>query len=269
MLDDRLREFLDEDSTGWRDVSSSVVEGDARARVVTKENGVVAGLDEASRLLGLLDSGVEIETGFDDGEEIDEGDTVLEAEGDAASLLRGERPCLNILGSMSGIATVTADCVEKAGEVTVAATRKTTPGYRSFEKKAVRVGGGDPHRYSLDDAVMLKENHIELEGLETAFERARDTKSFTSKIEVEAETVETAVEAAELGADIVLLDNMSPSEVENCVDELGSYDVVVEASGGITPENVGEYAGTGVDVVSMGSLIHSSDWLDYSMRIEK
>ncbi|MDY7080951.1 MAG: nicotinate-nucleotide diphosphorylase (carboxylating), partial [Halobacteria archaeon] len=137
------------------------------------------------------------------------------------------------------------------------------------EKKAVRLGGGDPHRYNLADAVMIKDNHIAHIGLEEAIERAKREASFTTKIEIEAETIDTAERAAQLGADIVLLDNMTPSEVEKAVGALENHDVIVEASGGITPENVVEYVRTGVDVVSMGSLIHSSDWLDLSMRMQE
>lgn len=266
MLKEELRDFLEEDfGTEWRDVSSSIV-GDKRVsgEVITRESGVVAGLNESSQLFDQLN--VTTHSNFEDGDSIDAGDVVLEVEGSASSVLRGERSSLNILCSMSGIATVTRKCVNAVNdEVVVAATRKTTPGYRSFEKKAVRVGGGDTHRYNLGDAVMIKENHISVLGLEEAVERAREESSFTAKIEVEAETLEEAKRAEELGVDIVLLDNMTPGEVENCVKELD--DVIVEASGGITPENVAEYAETGVDVVSMGSLIHSSDWLDMSMKV--
>lgn len=262
-----MKQFLDEDSgVEWRDVGNSVVEGEtASASVLVNEEGVVAGLHEAGVLFDIL--GVEATPRFEDGDEVVSGDVVMGVEGDAAEVLRGERPALNLLGSMSGVATATKRCVEAAGDVVVAATRKTTPGYRAFEKKAVKVGGGDPHRYDLMDAVMVKDNHVELLGLEEAYRRVEREVSFTQKIEVEAESVDGAVMAAELGADIVLLDNMSPGDVGEAMDALSGFDVLVEASGGITLENVGEYVAAGVDVVSVGGLVHSSDWLEVSMNV--
>lgn len=270
-MKDSVKEFLSEDvSADWRDVSSAVVEGtEAEATVFTREEGIVAGVEEACTVFSRL--GAEPNPRVEDGEGVEASDVIIEPSGDGVALLRGERLALNLLGSMSGIASATRECVElveKAGSDTkVAATRKTTPGYRDFEKRAVRLGGGDPHRHDLMDAVMLKENHLELVGLEEAYRRAEERASFTTKIEVEAEDVHTAERAAELGADIVLLDNMTPEEVAEAVEGLGSYDVTVEASGGITRDNVGEYARAGADVVSMGSLVHSSDWLDLSMRV--
>jgi len=271
LTSDRLREFLSEDfSAEWRDVSSSVVEGKATATIFTRESGVIAGLEEACGVFEYL--GAHPEVLSEDGVTVEPDDGVLRVEGDATALLRGERLALNLLGSMSGVATATNEAVEEVEatgtDTTVAATRKTTPGFRDFEKRAVRLGGGDPHRHDLTHAVMLKENHIELAGLETAYRRARERSSFTTKVEVEAETTETAVRAAELGADIVLLDNMNPDEVREAVGALEGYDVTVEASGGVTHENVAEYARAGADVVSMGSLVHSSDWLDLSMQVE-
>jgi len=266
-----VEEFLREGAHPvWRDVSSAVVEDvEAEATVFTRDEGVVAGVGEACTVFSKL--GAEPNPRLADGENVDASDVIMEPSGDCVALLRGERLALNLLGSMSGIASATRDCVEAVEETgadtTVAATRKTTPGYRDFEKRAVCLGGGDPHRHDLTDAVMLKENHLALVGLEEAFRRAEKRASFTTKIEVEAETIETAECAAELGADIVLLDNMTPDEVAKAVERLEGYGVTVEASGGITHENVAEYARAGVDVVSMGSLVHSSDWLDLSMRV--
>jgi nicotinate-nucleotide pyrophosphorylase (carboxylating) len=268
---ERTRDFLREDvPADWRDVSSAVVEGEADATVITRDDGVIAGVEEACAVFESL--GAEPNPRVSDGERIEGGDAVLEPSGDATALLRGERLALNLLGSMSGVATATRDCVDRVkeagAETVVAATRKTTPGYRDFEKRAVRLGGGDPHRHDLTHAVMVKENHIAIAGLEEAVRRALDTASFTTKVEVEAETLSTAERAAELGADIVLLDNMEPDEVGVAVDVLDAYGVTVEASGGIGRENIAEYARTGVDVVSVGGLIHSSDWLDLSMRVD-
>ncbi|MGK2230015.1 MAG: nicotinate-nucleotide pyrophosphorylase (carboxylating) [Methanobacteriota archaeon] len=271
MTDERIVDFLREDvPADRRDVSSAVVEGDREATVFTRDDGVAAGVEEACGVFEHL--GAEPKPCVDDGERIAEGDVLLEPSGDATALLRGERLALNLLGSMSGVATATRDCVDRieetGAETVVAATRKTTPGYRRFEKRAIRLGGGDPHRHDLTDAVMIKENHIAIVGLEDAVRRAHEKASFTSKIEVEAESLSTAERAAGLGADIVLLDNMETDEVNVAVDVLDGYGVTVEASGGIGSGNVAEYARTGVDVVSVGGLVHSSDWLDLSMRVD-
>jgi nicotinate-nucleotide pyrophosphorylase (carboxylating) len=264
--EERLWGFLAEDGAGWRDVSSGVVAGEtAAATVRSREAGVAAGVAEAVGVFDRLD--VDADPAVDDGERVAAGDELLSVAGDAEGLLRGERLALNLLGSMSGVATATRRAVDRAGGVRVAATRKTTPGYRDFEKRAVRLGGGDTHRYGLADAVLLKENHIDIVGLETAVERARERASFTTKIEVEAETRAEAVRAADAGADVVLLDNMSPGEAADCVDALPE-EVLTEASGGITAETVGAYADTGVDVVSMGSLTHSANWLDVTMLVD-
>jgi nicotinate-nucleotide pyrophosphorylase (carboxylating) len=265
-MDDRLERFRREDGVGWRDVTSALVEGHAAtARVMTREAGVAAGVEEAVTVFGSLDC--EAEALVADGERIEAERDLLSVSGPATGLLRGERLALNLLGSMSGVASATRRCADAAGDARVAATRKTTPGYRYFEKKAVRLGGGDPHRYNLADAVLIKENHIEIVGLETAVEEAQARSSFTAKVEVEAETREEALRAAEAGADIVLLDNMTPEEAADCVAALPEH-VIAEASGGITPDAVADYADAGVDVVSMGSLTHSSNWLDVTMLVE-
>ncbi|GGN09651.1 carboxylating nicotinate-nucleotide diphosphorylase [Halarchaeum nitratireducens] len=265
-MDTRPHAFLEEDGAGWRDVTSALVEGhDADAVVRTRDSGIAAGVAEARSLFEHV--GLTVETVVDDGDAIAAGDDVLRVSGDARALLEAERLALNFLGSMSGIASATRTCVDRAGETRVAATRKTTPGFRYFEKKAVRVGGGDPHRYDLADAVLIKENHIDIVGLETAVREACERASFTTKVEVEAETEPQARRAAAYGADIVLLDNMTPAEVADCVETLPD-DVLTEASGGITPETVADYAAAGVDVVSMGSLTHSANWLDVTLLTE-
>lgn len=267
MLRDDLREFMAEEGPRWRDVTDELVAGHETSAVArTREAGVAAGVEAAAAVFAELD--VDATPLVADGERIDAGDDLLAVEGAADAVLRGERLALNLLGSMSGVATATRECVERAGETRVAATRKTTPGYRAFEKWAVDLGGGDPHRYSLADAVLIKENHVAVVGLEAAVTAAVERSSFTTTVEVEAETREQAVRAADCGADVVLLDNMTPEEVADCVAALDGAGVTVEASGGITPENVAEYADAGVDVVSMGSLTHSADWLDVSMVTE-
>jgi len=198
------------------------------------------------------------------------GDTVLEVAGDAKSVLRGERVAVNVAGHASGVATVTRRAVDRARSVSdsvrVAGTRKTTPGLRGVEKRAIVAGGGDTHRLDLSHMVLIKENHIAELGLETAIERFRDRASFATKISVEVERVDDAPRAADAGADIVLFDNLSPDAVARGVETLSSG-VLTEASGGITVADVPAYAETGVDVISMGSLTHSAPTLDYSFRI--
>jgi len=272
MRREQIRAFLEEDGVGWRDITSGLVAGESvEATVITRDAGVAAGLGPAQLTFEELD--VEVTNHVSDGEACDAGDELLTASGDAQALLAAERVALNLLGSMSGIATATRRCVERvegAGETEtrIAGTRKTTPGYRSFEKRAITLGGGDPHRYDLSDAVLIKENHIAVMGLEAAIETAQQRASFTTKIDVEAETESEAVAAADAGADIVLLDNMSPAEVEGCVGALAESDVLVEASGNLTVETVAAYAAAGADILSMGSLTHSAQWLDVSMQVE-
>jgi len=161
--------------------------------------------------------------------------------------------------------------VEKAAGPRIACTRKTTPGFRKFEKRAVIAGGGDPHRFNLSDAVMIKDNHIEVIGLEKAIIAAKKAASFTRKIEVEVETADNAVRAAQMGVDIIMFDNMTVIEIQKAVRSLEEKklrdDVILEASGGITIENVDKYAISGVDIISIGALTHSSNWLDISLRI--
>jgi len=210
------------------------------------------------------------------GEAIDIGDTVLAVEGDARSVLRAERTALNVAGHASGIATKTRAAVEAAravdADVRIAATRKTTPGLRGLEKRAVAAVGGDTHRLDLSQMVMVKDNHVAEMGLEAAVAHFRDRVSFATKIEVEVEDPTDAPRAAAAGADIVLLDNMDPETtargVELLRDATAGRDrtVLAEASGGITTDTVPDYAATGVDVISMGSLTHSSGTLDLSFR---
>lgn len=202
---------------------------------------------------------------------------ILSARGPARSLLGVERTLLNLLSHMSGVATATADLVaiaqkESRGGIRVACTRKTLPGLRYFEKRAVQLGGGDTHRLRLDDAVLIKDNHLALSGSITeSVRKAKETVSFTKKVEVEVTTPDQAVEAAKAGADIVLLDNMTPDKVERTVAMLKAKNlrdrILVEASGGIRKENLASYAKTGVDVISVGTITHSAPAIDMSMEI--
>ena len=275
--DEKIREFLKEDIGHGDITSSSLIEADqgAKARLFYREAGVAAGLEEAAMVFEIL--GCDVVTPASDGESVTPGDTLMEIEGPARAILSGERTALNIVGRMAGIATAVAEAQRIASEaspsVRVAATRKTMPGLRELDKKAVSLGGGDTHRLRLDDCVLIKDNHLELvPSITDAVGRARARVSFTKKIEVEVRTLAEAAEAAEAGADIIMFDNMSPGEIRICLDALKERGLhegrLFEASGGITHENLAEYAGSGVDIVSMGSLTHSVRSLNVKLKIE-
>jgi nicotinate-nucleotide pyrophosphorylase (carboxylating) len=271
----KLLDALREDDPFW-DLTSVIVPNEyGEACVRVKEDCVVAGMEEVTELLRLL--GLEFTVLRGDGDVAKAGDCVLIIRGQKPDLLKVERVVLNVLMRASGIATMTRRILERARSVNprvrVAATRKTTPFLRYLEKKAVAIGGGDPHRFSLSDAVLIKDNHIRAVGsLEKAIILARERSPFTVKIEVEVETVEDAIKAAELGVDIIMLDNMKPSDVAKVHEELvrrGLRDrVILEASGGINEDNVIEYARY-VDVVSIGALTHSYKSIDMSMDLIK
>ncbi len=270
MLLKELELFIEED-TGYNDVSNGIVpDCKVQAEVFSREDGVVAGLGEATQVFEYFD--VLSTTDIADGDIVKKNDVLLTLDGGARSVLGAERLALNFLGRMSGIATLTRKYVGRAGSVRIACTRKTTPGFRKFEKKAVIAGGGDPHRFNLSDAVMIKDNHIAVIGLEKAVKTAKSMASFTHKIEVEVENADDAARAAGLGVDIIMFDNMTVDNIEESIrkiTEMGLHEgIILEASGGITLENIGDYAGSGVDVISIGALTHSSRWLDISLRIK-
>ena len=278
LKEEKIRELLEED-LGYGDITSDSLLGAAhraRATVYLKEEGVAAGLAEIGALFRLL--GCDVRLHGEDGARAEAGRVLMEVEGEARAILAGERTALNILGRMSGIATSVAEAVAAAGRVSpsvrVAATRKTVPGLRELDKRAVELGGGDTHRFRLDDCVLIKDNHLMFGfTISEAVERARRRVSFTKKIEVEVRTLEEAREAARAGADIVMFDNMSPDEIRDCLRALDGEGLrggrLFEASGGITMENIAEYAASGVDVVSMGSLTHSVRSLDVKLRVER
>ena len=277
LREDTIREFLMED-LGQGDITSEALvdEGqEAKATLYFKEEGVTAGLEEAATVFRLL--GCTVKSLVEDGVRVPAGKPLLVVEGPARGLLGGERTALNIVGRMAGIATTVAEArrivAEVDSEVRVAATRKTAPGLRVLDKKAVVLGGGDTHRFRLDDCVLIKDNHLELvPSIGEAVRRARERASFTKKIEVEVTSINGAAEAAEAGADIVMLDNMSPDEIKGCLRDLEARGLregrLFEASGGITLGNLADYARSGVDVISMGSLTHSVRSLNVKLKIE-
>ncbi|NHN46990.1 carboxylating nicotinate-nucleotide diphosphorylase [Halostella sp. JP-L12] len=268
VTDLQVERWLRED-LGHHDVTNDVP-GETSGRLVAKEAGVAAGLDAAEAVFEYL--GVDAAARVGAGDRVEPGETVLTCEGDAQSVLRGERVAVNVAGHASGVATKTRAAVDAAREVNdsvaVAGTRKTTPGLRGVEKRAVAAGGGDTHRLDLSHMVMVKENHAAELGLEEAIARFREEASFATKVEAEVEDPADAARAAAAGADVVLLDNMTPEETATAVDRLreADADALAEASGGIAVGDVPAYARTGVDVISMGALTHSAPSLDYSFR---
>lgn len=277
LIEYKLMEFLRED-IGYGDITSGALierERRAKARVLFREDGIAAGLEEAAALFSLL--GCTVNLLEEDGCKVESGARVMEVIGTAEAILAGERTALNLLGRMSGISTAVASTVEKVAQVNpsvrVAATRKTAPGLRNFDKKAVELGGGDTHRLRLDDCVLIKDNHIMLgSSVGALVKRARQRVSFTKKVEVEVRSSEQAVDAAKSGADIIMFDNMTPCQIKNCITVLNEQGLrkgrLFEASGGITPENLKEYAATGVDIISMGCITHSVKSLNVKLEIE-
>ena len=270
MLRSELERFIGEDLGEWDDSSTLIPDLPVRAVIIAKEECIISGLAEAEEIFQYF--GLKADLLFDDGEFAPLGSTVLEVSGSARKILQAERLVLNFLARMSGISTLTRNCVLLAGGVRVAATRKTTPGFRLFEKRAVYLGGGDPHRFNLSAAVLIKDNHIKILGLSECLRRARELTSFTKKIEVEVESLEDMLIAAREGADIIMFDNMGPDEIARGVGLLereGLRDkLILEASGGITLDNITEYKASGVDVISLGALTRNARWIDLSLEMK-
>lgn len=268
--DQLIRMALQEDITS-EDVSTNAVMPTATkgtVDLIAKEDGVVAGLDVYARVFTILDEKTEIDLHCKDGDEVKKGELMATVTGDIRVLLSGERVALNYLQRMSGIATYTRQVAKllEGSNVTLLDTRKTTPNCRVFEKYAVRVGGGCNHRYNLSDGVLLKDNHIGAAGSVTkAVQMAKAYAPFVRKIEIEVETLDQVEEAVEAGADIIMLDNMTPEVMKQAV-ELIDGRAQTECSGNITKENIQKIREIGVDFVSSGALTHSAPILDISMK---
>jgi nicotinate-nucleotide pyrophosphorylase (carboxylating) len=266
---DLLEMALQED-IGMGDITSdSVVPAEIQARgtILSKDDGIIAGLDVAGEILQMIDPDVSFRKLVSDGEEIHHQQEIAVAEGSARSILTAERTILNFLQRLSGIATMTSRYVRAASghRATIIDTRKTTPGWRVLEKYAVRVGGGHNHRSGLYDAVLIKDNHIAaVGGIADAVARARERIPHTIKIEVEVETLDQVREAIESGADIIMPDNMSVEMMAEAV-KLIDGKALVEASGGIRLEDIPAVAATGVDLISIGALTNSVVPLDIGM----
>lgn len=265
------------DDIGYEDITTNSLIPEnkwAQAEILCKEDGILAGMDVAHYIINEF--GLNISSSFLDGEDIHKGDVILEFEGKAKDILMVERSILNYLMHLSGIATLVKNTCDRVKEVNpnvkVACTRKTTPGLQKLEKKAVEIGGGDTHRFKLDDCVLIKDNHIQVVGgVIESIELAKENVSFTKKIEIEVESEEDAVRASMFGADIVMLDNMTPKEISSVLNTLKERrlreDVIIEVSGGINPENILNYAELDVDVISSGFITNSAKSLDLSLNI--
>ncbi len=265
------------DDIGFEDITTNSLVPEnkwAQAEILCKEDGILAGMDVAHYIIDEF--GLNMSSSFLDGEQIKKGDVILEFEGKAKDILMVERSILNYLMHLSGIATIVRNTCDRVKEVNpnvrVACTRKTTPGLQKLEKKAVEIGGGDTHRFKLDDCVLIKDNHIQVVGgVIESIELAKENVSFTKKIEIEVESEEDAVRASMFGADIVMLDNMTPEEIKSVLNTLNEKrlreDVIIEVSGGITPENILDYAKLDVDVISSGFITNSAKSLDLSLNI--
>ncbi|WP_010478881.1 carboxylating nicotinate-nucleotide diphosphorylase [Thermococcus zilligii] len=267
-----LLRFIQEDAPFGDLTSEAVIPEDMKAKaiIIAKASGIIAGVEEARALFEHF--GVSVDVKKRDGEEVKKGDIILELEGNARAILLVERTALNVMGRMSGIATEVRRLVEKVKavnpKVRVAGTRKTL--LRQIDKRAILIGGGEPHRFSLSDAILIKDNHLALVPLEEAIKRAKEF-SLYKVVEVEVESLEDALRAAKAGADVVMLDNMNPVEISRTLEALkreGLRDrVKIEVSGGITPENIEEYARLDIDVISLGHLTHSVKNFDVSLEI--
>lgn len=270
LIEPFLREALREDMGRAGDITTDAIAPPGlgcRAEMRIRTPGRVCGVELARQVFAMVDPGVSFIAKVEDGATVGPNTTVALIDGSARAVLTGERVALNLLGRLSGIATLTAACVEKAAPhgTRVACTRKTTPGLRVLEKYAVRVGGGANHRFGLDDGILIKDNHISVAGSITeAVRRAKAAVGHMVKIEVEVDTLEQLEELLVVGADAVLLDNMGPDTLRQAV-ALVAGRMTTEASGGITLDNLADVAATGVDVVSLGFLTHGARSLDIGL----
>ena len=270
VADKYIKMALEEDINS-EDVSTNAVMPEYKkgeVQLICKEDGIIAGLMVFERVFTLLDSDTQVTCHVKDGDEVKKGEVLAVVTGDIRVLLSGERTALNYLQRMSGIATYTRSVARllEGTKTTLLDTRKTTPGMRVFEKYAVRVGGGANHRYNLSDGVLLKDNHIDAAGgVKQAVQAARAYAPFVRKIEVETENLDMVREAVEAGADIIMLDNMTPKQMAEAIQLINGR-AETECSGNVTKENINTITQLGVDYISSGALTHSAPILDISMK---
>lgn len=266
LIMEALKEDISSEDVTTNSVMKEAVTG--QVELICKQDGIVAGLEVFGRVFELLDANTKIDYYCKDGDEVKKGQLMALLTGDIRTLLSGERVALNYLQRMSGIATYTHTVAGllSGSRMKLLDTRKTTPNMRIFEKYAVRVGGGFNHRYNLSDGVLLKDNHIGAAGsVAKAVQMAKEYAPFVRKIEVEVENLDMVKEAVEAGADIIMLDNMSPEEMKEAVKLIGGR-AETECSGNVTKENISRVISTGVDYISSGALTHSAPILDISLK---
>lgn len=269
IVDKIIKDALKEDIPYGDITTSSIISKDsnAKASLIAKENGIICGLPVFERVFNILGK-VNFNSFIQEGDSVNEGDIIGEVYGDALNILTGERVALNLLQKMSGIATLTNKYVNKLEGLNtkILDTRKTTANLRILEKYAVKIGGGNNHRFSLSDGILIKDNHIGYAGsIKEAIRLTKASCSFVRKIEVETESKEDVLEAIEAGADIIMLDNMTPEEVSEMV-QLINGQAIIECSGNITLDTVRSYALSGVDFISSGELTHSVKAFDISLK---
>ena len=276
-MDEIIKYMLREDE-GFGDITSNALIPENKifyAKLITKDDGILAGIEIIKEMFS--EYGIEIISSKKEGDEIAKGDVLLELEGNARKILLLERTALNLLMRMSGVATITNRIVKKVHDVNpkirVAGTRKTAPALQKYDKLAISIGGGDTHRNALDDMVLIKDNHIAVVGsVKEALQLAKENISFSKKIEIEVESTEDAIIACENGADIVMFDNMTPQEAQDTLNALEEKDlrkdVLIEISGGITEDNILDYAPLDVDIISLGSLTHQASSLNFSLDMD-
>lgn len=274
---DKIIEYMLAEDEGFGDITSNAVveKGvEAKAYIISKDDGILAGSEIIRNL--FEEYGIAVRFWLNDGNKISKNDLIMAVEGDARTILLLERTVLNLSMRMSGVASAANYYTNlvKDYDVMIAGTRKTSPAIAKFDKLALNIGGADTHRFSLDDMVLIKDNHIAMcDSPLDALLKAKENTSFSKKIEIEVETLEDAIACVENKADIVMLDNMSGSEVKEVIDELEKLNIrqnsLIEVSGGITEGNILDYVEYGVDIISIGALTHSSRSLNFSLRLEK
>ncbi|MFX0126363.1 MAG: carboxylating nicotinate-nucleotide diphosphorylase [Candidatus Hodarchaeota archaeon] len=275
LLEKRLLNFLKED-INYGDITSDLVPNiQIHANIISKQEGVVCGLYFAEILLKSLN--VEVSSLFSDGDVVRTGDIVLQLRGLSRAILTSERTILNLLMRLSGIATQTQNLVKRLNQtdqrIILASTRKTTPGFRYFEKYAIKIGGGDPHRWNLSDTVLIKENHLRLLGedaIPTILNQSKNKTSFTKKVEIEVENLSELRIALKAEPDIIMLDDFSIDDILEAIDivkQTTDQIPLIEVSGGVTDQNLDDYIIPGIDIISMGMLTHSAPAIDFSLRI--
>lgn len=272
IIEEHVKLALKED-IGYGDISTDYIEAGGKslkAFMNSREEGILCGIEVVRKVFEVLDKNIKVTALLKDGEKITAGQDIAVIEGDARAILTGERVALNYIQRMSAIATLTAKYCEILAtyKACIAETRKTTPNFRIFEKYAVKIGGATPHRFSLCDCVMLKDNHIALcGGIAKAVATVRKHISHTHKIEVETDTLEQVKEAVEAGVDIIMLDNMSPETIKNAVEIINGQ-AITEASGNVNMKTLEDIAKTGVDIISTGAITSRAGTLDIGLDIK-